>query len=245
MRDHNGELTFGPRLPERITRLRFRVVYRGRKLTVTVTPATGHLPAGGRRAARHPPPRPAGHRRPPGPGARHPAGAAGRAGAPAARLRAPAAHPPGMTPLEPACRTAEGSASSQLPRTQRADVDEQEDAHPEQGRHGVSRASWSASESGRPPAAARGLQLEHGARRGQQQEPGRDARRRRPGPPAAATRWRRRRRPPVTRTDHSPYQLRICTSSSASSPAAPTAARRRARRPAARRRRARTAPGPT
>jgi alpha,alpha-trehalose phosphorylase len=38
MRDHNGELTFGPRLPERITRLRFRVVYRGRKLTVTVTP---------------------------------------------------------------------------------------------------------------------------------------------------------------------------------------------------------------
>jgi alpha,alpha-trehalose phosphorylase len=38
MRDHNGELTFAPRLPERITRLRFRVVYRDRKLTVTVTP---------------------------------------------------------------------------------------------------------------------------------------------------------------------------------------------------------------
>jgi len=38
MRDHNGELTFAPRLPEVITRLRFRVVYRGRKLTVTVTP---------------------------------------------------------------------------------------------------------------------------------------------------------------------------------------------------------------
>ncbi len=38
MRDHNGELIFGPRLPERITRLRFRMVYRGRKLTVTVTP---------------------------------------------------------------------------------------------------------------------------------------------------------------------------------------------------------------
>jgi alpha,alpha-trehalose phosphorylase len=36
LRDHNGELTFGPRLPERITRLRFRVVYRGRKLTVDV-----------------------------------------------------------------------------------------------------------------------------------------------------------------------------------------------------------------
>jgi alpha,alpha-trehalose phosphorylase len=38
MRDHNGELTFAPRLPDVITRLRFRVVYRGRKLTVTVTP---------------------------------------------------------------------------------------------------------------------------------------------------------------------------------------------------------------
>ncbi len=38
MRDHNGELTFGPRLPPTITRLRFRVVYRGRKLTVSVTP---------------------------------------------------------------------------------------------------------------------------------------------------------------------------------------------------------------
>jgi alpha,alpha-trehalose phosphorylase len=37
LRDHNGELTFGPRLPERISRLRFRVVYRGRRLTVTVT----------------------------------------------------------------------------------------------------------------------------------------------------------------------------------------------------------------
>jgi alpha,alpha-trehalose phosphorylase len=37
LRDHNGELTFGPRLPERITRMRFRVVYRGRRLTVSVT----------------------------------------------------------------------------------------------------------------------------------------------------------------------------------------------------------------
>jgi alpha,alpha-trehalose phosphorylase len=37
MRDHNGELAFGPRLPEKITRMRFRVVYRGRRLTVTVT----------------------------------------------------------------------------------------------------------------------------------------------------------------------------------------------------------------
>ncbi|RZU31668.1 glycoside hydrolase family 65 protein [Blastococcus saxobsidens] len=38
LRDHGGELTFAPRLPSRITRLRFRVVYRGRKLTVTVEP---------------------------------------------------------------------------------------------------------------------------------------------------------------------------------------------------------------
>ena len=90
MRDHNGELTFAPRLPERITRLRFRVVYRGRKLTVTVDPRAGHLPAGGRRAARHPPPRPPGDRRPQRPGARHPAAAAGRAGAPAGGLRAAA-----------------------------------------------------------------------------------------------------------------------------------------------------------
>jgi alpha,alpha-trehalose phosphorylase len=37
MRDHNGELTFAPRLPSRISRLRFRVVYRGRCLAVTVT----------------------------------------------------------------------------------------------------------------------------------------------------------------------------------------------------------------
>jgi alpha,alpha-trehalose phosphorylase len=36
LRDHGGQLTFAPRLPERISRLRFRVVYQGRKLTVTV-----------------------------------------------------------------------------------------------------------------------------------------------------------------------------------------------------------------
>ncbi|MGY2003783.1 glycoside hydrolase family 65 protein [Blastococcus sp. SYSU DS1024] len=36
LRDHGGQLSFAPRLPEGITRLRFRVVYRGRKLTVTV-----------------------------------------------------------------------------------------------------------------------------------------------------------------------------------------------------------------
>jgi alpha,alpha-trehalose phosphorylase len=36
LRDHDGELTFAPRLPERLRRLRFRVVFRGRCLTVTV-----------------------------------------------------------------------------------------------------------------------------------------------------------------------------------------------------------------
>jgi alpha,alpha-trehalose phosphorylase len=38
MRDHDGHLTFAPRLPERITRLRFRLNYQGRCLVVTVTP---------------------------------------------------------------------------------------------------------------------------------------------------------------------------------------------------------------
>ncbi|MCU1614835.1 MAG: putative enzyme, partial [Frankiales bacterium] len=36
LRDHGGELQFAPRLPERITRLRFRVLYQGRSLKVTV-----------------------------------------------------------------------------------------------------------------------------------------------------------------------------------------------------------------
>jgi alpha,alpha-trehalose phosphorylase len=38
MRDHEGQLLFAPRLPERITRLRFRMVYQGRSLSVTVEP---------------------------------------------------------------------------------------------------------------------------------------------------------------------------------------------------------------
>lgn len=37
MRDHGGNLTFAPRLPPRIRRLAFRVVFRGRCLAVTVT----------------------------------------------------------------------------------------------------------------------------------------------------------------------------------------------------------------
>ena len=35
MRDYDGELTFAPRLPARLGRLRFRLVYRGRRLEVT------------------------------------------------------------------------------------------------------------------------------------------------------------------------------------------------------------------
>jgi alpha,alpha-trehalose phosphorylase len=38
MRDHDGHLMFAPRLPERITRLRFRLNYQGRLLVVTVEP---------------------------------------------------------------------------------------------------------------------------------------------------------------------------------------------------------------
>ncbi|MGY1812389.1 glycoside hydrolase family 65 protein [Blastococcus sp. SYSU D00820] len=38
MRDHDGRLLFAPRLPRRITRLRFRVAYQGRCLEVVVEP---------------------------------------------------------------------------------------------------------------------------------------------------------------------------------------------------------------
>ncbi|MDQ6798749.1 MAG: glycoside hydrolase family 65 protein [Actinomycetota bacterium] len=37
MRDHSGSLTFAPRLPQRITRLSFRLCYRGTRLKVDVT----------------------------------------------------------------------------------------------------------------------------------------------------------------------------------------------------------------
>jgi len=37
MRDHNGELTFAPRLPARLERLAFRLLFRGRRLKVDVT----------------------------------------------------------------------------------------------------------------------------------------------------------------------------------------------------------------
>jgi alpha,alpha-trehalose phosphorylase len=36
MRDHDGALTFAPRLPERLSRLTFRLCFRGRRLKVEV-----------------------------------------------------------------------------------------------------------------------------------------------------------------------------------------------------------------
>jgi alpha,alpha-trehalose phosphorylase len=37
MRDHGGRLTFAPRLPQRLERLSFRLLYRGRRLEVEAT----------------------------------------------------------------------------------------------------------------------------------------------------------------------------------------------------------------
>jgi alpha,alpha-trehalose phosphorylase len=42
MRDHGETLTFAPRLPARLTRLRFRLLYRGRRLRVTVAGREAH-----------------------------------------------------------------------------------------------------------------------------------------------------------------------------------------------------------
>ena len=180
MRDHNGELTFGPRLPERITRMRFRVVYRGRKLTGHGDPehATYRLEDG--RAARHPPPRPADHRRttddlvldiPPAPKVdpvRQPLG-----------LRAA---PPGAGRPAAGARVGEGlshaqASSQRAPRTQCARR-RPAGRRPTQNSagSGVSRASWSASESGARRRRRDGLQLED----------------RRAARPAAGTRWRPR-----------------------------------------------------
>ena len=36
MRDHDGVLSFAPRLPQALTRLRFRLSFRGRRLLVEV-----------------------------------------------------------------------------------------------------------------------------------------------------------------------------------------------------------------
>jgi alpha,alpha-trehalose phosphorylase len=38
MRDHNGILSFAPRLPQALTRLTFRLCFRGRRLLVEVGP---------------------------------------------------------------------------------------------------------------------------------------------------------------------------------------------------------------
>jgi alpha,alpha-trehalose phosphorylase len=37
MRDHDGKLTFAPRLPQRLERLTFRLLFRGRRLKVEAT----------------------------------------------------------------------------------------------------------------------------------------------------------------------------------------------------------------
>ncbi len=42
MRDHGETLTFAPRLPARLTRLSFRLIYRGRRIRVTVAGANAH-----------------------------------------------------------------------------------------------------------------------------------------------------------------------------------------------------------
>ena len=89
LRDHNGELTFGPRLPPAHHphavpgRLPGAAAHRGGH------PGEGDLPAGGRRAAGHPPPRPAGDRRARGPDPGDPAAAEGGPGPAARRLPTP------------------------------------------------------------------------------------------------------------------------------------------------------------
>ena len=62
MRDHGDRLRFAPRLPPRLSRLAFRLVFRGRRLRVAIEPDVGHLRAARRRAARAPPPRGGAHR---------------------------------------------------------------------------------------------------------------------------------------------------------------------------------------
>jgi alpha,alpha-trehalose phosphorylase len=49
MRDHDGALSFSPRLPRRLTRLTFRLTFRGRRLTVEIKPErASYSLAGGR-----------------------------------------------------------------------------------------------------------------------------------------------------------------------------------------------------
>ena len=49
MRDHDGELSFAPRLPSRISRLEFSLLWRGLRLRVDVAAARGDLLAAQRR----------------------------------------------------------------------------------------------------------------------------------------------------------------------------------------------------
>ena len=63
MRDHDGKLTFAPRLPPRLERLAFRLSFRGSLLKVEVTADAGDVRGPRRPAARARSPRRARHRR--------------------------------------------------------------------------------------------------------------------------------------------------------------------------------------
>ena len=63
MRDHDGVLSFTPRLPQALSRLAFRLCFRGRRLLVEVAARTGDLLAARRRRARDRPSRQEGDRR--------------------------------------------------------------------------------------------------------------------------------------------------------------------------------------
>jgi len=72
MRDHGKTLSFAPRLPSRLTRLSFGLLYRGRRLHVDVVGDAAQIRAARRQAAGDPPPRRKPHRDrrlPPGPAA--------------------------------------------------------------------------------------------------------------------------------------------------------------------------------
>ena len=230
MRDHNGELTFGPRLPPTITRLRFRVVYRGRKLTVSVTPdkAIYRLVDGDPLDIRH-------HGRqvtvdhedleleiPPGP------------------QPEPVTQPKGCEPRGGA--GTDGQVRSQVPPRTSAPTSTSRKA-PTHTRAGtrVSRASWSASESG----VRRRLRVVCSSRTARGAASSRNqvaSAAKAAWPSVGSHQVAANTTPPVTRTDHSPYQLRICTSRSARSssraqsrptacPAASSAAAPRPKRP--------------
>ena len=89
MRDHGGELSFRPRLPAALTRLAFRVTFRGRCLRVDVRHGEVTLRGAERRSARDRPRR-----------RTHPPGSEGHALVDApGRRRGAATQPPGRAPL--------------------------------------------------------------------------------------------------------------------------------------------------